>query len=611
MKNKKGKKKYVEFDPEKYKKKQNNKSCSKENKEEKNISLTNSQKNKKTFKNCLENLYFLFPNFSSDVIEDVYHENNDNFSKTKIMLKEMSELDMNENNENQINENDMYVEEEQHKEKKRSNKKKKLVDISDYSNFEVVANDELIGNDEEKEVNIFEEESGEEKNIPKNEIKNNENNDYNNLLSMKEKGVKEYFSVFDNNNSMENIMNTPTIKDEPKIDDYLFEQNISFLCQCFPQYSKEVIVKKICDLNFDMNSVVSNILNETYKNDTKEEEKLNYLKNEEIDEILSNYENMEEVDFDDDFIKSQKTIEDLIKAENRNKIINLKNEEDYDMDKKEIDNQGENEYFLNKNIDEIQDPKIRNDLKKLISIFSNEDENNIKNVYYSFLNYKTTFDYFDNKDGTKNIALKVLINEKNHNYKESKIRTCKPKKKNNNLSEIEKRRNNTLKNILENKPINWNFQQEKNNNAKDLIVIRNRLYQEAKNFFANKKINQGLLMLSKARRYQQEMEQIANNKGMRQFFNNNAYNNSKQIDLHGLHVEESKSIINAKIAALRNKAIEDNLKSIDFTIITGIGSHSKGGKSVLFYELVDWLKAKERIKVKGVQNEGVIYITIY
>ena len=169
-----------------------------------------------------------------------------------------------------------------------------------------------------------------------------------------------------------------------------------------------------------------------------------------------------------------------------------------------------------------------------------------------------------------------------------------------------------MKKILENKPINWNLHQEKNINEKDFIAVRNRLFKEAKNCYANKKYNKGQILMNKAKRYQQEIEQIARNKGINQFFNNNAYNNNiRQIDLHGLHIQESKLIINSKLKQLREKKIEDNSKNISLTIITGIGSHSKDGIPVLYKELLDWLNRKEKLKVDGRLNEGVIYVTIY
>ena len=608
-KNNKGKKKLIDLDE--YIKIQNNESCSKQsNKEkEKNISNNNSNNNKQklTFKNCLENLVFLFPNFSRDLIEDIYQENNENFSHTKDKLRELSELEM---NENKINENKMQIEEEPQKEKKK--KKKKYIDISEKTKFEIVDKNDPIDDDNEN-IHYMTDSEDEKENKKNNK---NENIDYNKLIALKEKSGKEYLSKFDEDNFNFNnniiINNNSLLKDEPMIDDYLFEQNINFLSDCFPLYKKEQIIQKICENNFDINGVVSNILNETYKNITKDGDNIKNLESKDIEEILTNFEKNEN-DIDDDFLEIQKAIEHSIKTENNNKKNNIYDKEDFDMNKKENEIEENEEFFLNKNIDDIETPQIKNDLKKLVSQFPLEDVYNIKLVYYSYMDYKSTFEHFDNKDGTKNLKLKTLLNSiSNKNYKEYN-NTIKKIKKNNKLkTDVEKRRYDTLKKILENKPINWKFEEDKNINEKDFITIRNRLYREAKNFFACGKYKEGQLLLSRAKRYQQEIEQIAKNRGIKQFFNNNSYNNnSKEIDLHGLTVEESKLIINKKIEQLREKKDELNSKSISLTIITGTGSHSQGNRPVLFPKLKEWLKKKNKIRVEGSQEEGALFVTIF
>ena len=608
-KNNKGKKKFIDLDE--YIKIQNNESCSKQsNKEkEKNISNNNSNNNKQklTFKNCLENLVFLFPNFSRDLIEDIYQENNENFSHTKDKLRELSELEM---NENKINENKMQIEEEPQKEKKK--KKKKYIDISEKTKFEIVDKNDPIDDDNEN-IHYMTDSEDEKENKKNNK---NENIDYNKLIALKEKSGKEYLSKFDEDNFNFNnniiINNNSLLKDEPMIDDYLFEQNINFLSDCFPLYKKEEIVQKICENNFDINGVISNILNETYKNITKDGDNIKNLESKDIEEILTNFEKNEN-DIDDDFLEIQKAIEHSIKTENNNKKNNIYDKEDFDLNKKENEIEENEEFFLNKNIDDIETPQIKNDLKKLVSQFPLEDVYNIKLVYYSYMDYKSTFEHFDNKDGTKNLKLKTLLNSiSNKNYKEYN-NTIKKIKKNNKLkTDVEKRRYDTLKKILENKPINWKFEEDKNINEKDFITIRNRLYREAKNFFACGKYKEGQLLLSRAKRYQQEIEQIAKNRGIKQFFNNNSYNNnSKEIDLHGLTVEESKLIINKKIEQLREKKDELNSKSISLTIITGTGSHSQGNRPVLFPKLKEWLKNKKKIRVEGSQEEGALFVTIF
>ena len=622
MKKKNKGKKYKDFDPDEYIKKQNNKSCSKLDKQENNDNSKNNQKQKISFKNPLEKLVFYFPNFSRDFVEDVYNENNQNYSRSKDALIKLSEE---ENDENKINDHEMQIEEEEHTHKKKSGKKKKYEDISEYSNFNVVASFEDIEDDDKKDIHyINDDEEEKEKNINnknneiKNEIRNNDNTEYNKLLSIKEKNGKEYSSVFNNDDFDNNIIiNTPNsnLRDEPMIDDYLFDQNIEFLCNCFPEYTREEIVKKICDLNFDINNVVSNILNEKYQRTPNDEDNKNFLEEDEIEAILANYEDNEEEMIDDDFIKFQKNIEDSIKIENINKKNNIYSNDDYDMKKNVNDDktQEKEEDFLSKKIDDIQTPQIRNDLKKLINNFPKEDEYTLKLFYLSSMDYKTTFDIFDKKDGTKNLELKMFMNNlKNKNNEPKSHKSNKPKKINQYISEDEKRRRNILKNILENKPINWNLEKEKNINEKDFVAIRNRLYKEAQNFRAAKKYSTGNLLLNKAKRYQQEIESIARNRGINTFFNNNRYNNnSKQIDLHGLTVPDSKYIVETKIEQLRKKKMEDNLKCISLTIITGRGSHSYDGKSALFHGLIYWLNDKYKIKADGRENEGVIIVHIY
>ena len=83
----KGKKKFVDFEPEEYLKKQNNISCSKQNKDDKNMNINTNKKQKLTFKNSVERLMFYFPNFSREIIEDVYYENDENFTLVRYFCQ--------------------------------------------------------------------------------------------------------------------------------------------------------------------------------------------------------------------------------------------------------------------------------------------------------------------------------------------------------------------------------------------------------------------------------------------------------------------------------------------------------------------------------------------
>ena len=319
----------------------------------------------------------------------------------------------------------------------------------------------------------------------------------------------------------------------------------------------------------------------------------NHINDTDIQQILKNFEKPENNEFYDEELMLQIALENSRENNNNNNNI----EED----------------FLDKKIEEIKNIKIKEDLNQLISEFPSIDEYYIKSTYCSCENdYQNTFKYLKSKDKTQNLAMKNFMNSLGSNKNE--IKNNNKSKKNININNQNKKYYSTLKNILENKPSNWNFQKEnKNININDYITIRNRLYREAKNCFSVKNFKTGQLLMNKAKRYSQEIEQIAKNQGLNKFFENNKYysKNSKEIDLHGLTVSQSKEIINKKIEILRKKKYEDNLKYINLTIITGTGSHSYGGKSVLYPELLPWLNNKNKLKVDGRLNEGIIYVTIY
>ena len=262
MKNKR-KRKFQDF--HEYTKNQNNNTFSKND-----IENDKETKNKKKyeFKSSLDKLIFLFPNFSSDLIKDVFEENDNNFSKTKEFLKKLSEDESNnkiEENQNIIKENqnnNNIIEKDKSLENNKDNYKKNNKDITHLAQFEIVYNNENIEEtnkkkDEDEKIIAID-------NQKNNDNFDNKNNDYNIPPYKKDKNKNEYYSIFneetnDNNN---NCINNYSTKDDIIIDDYLFEQNKDFLCECFQEYTREKIVSYICDLNFDIDAVVLTILNE-------------------------------------------------------------------------------------------------------------------------------------------------------------------------------------------------------------------------------------------------------------------------------------------------------------------------------------------------------------
>ena len=663
MKKKNKKKKFTDIDE--YNKEYNNNLSKKRNNDtfskydkDKDDNCNNNTKKKNDFKSSLDKLIFLFPNFSPDFVQEFYEENDSNYSRTKELLTKLSEEDEDnkdnkDNNENKDNKeikdnkdkdkeeknnnekniindddnNNIINEEENNNNNKKNNelKNKDNIDITHYAQFEVVDNEEFEKSiNENKEKQKEKEKEKEKKNEKaKEKGKENNNNYYDCLLNLKDKSINEYNSIFNEEttfNDKNNCNNNNPLKNEIVIDDYLFEQNINFLCESFPFFTREEIIAKICDSNFDIDKVVLDILN---PNIEQNEDDYANLEITDKDEILNNFvsfEDRKQTDFDIELFKDhlvQKEIEEMIKNDNLKKKNKYYDDSDYvikDNNKKEEEPE---EYFLNKPIDEIKTPSIKEDLKKLIKKFPLEEEFIIKLVYYQYMNYQLTYQYFCNSDDVKVGGLRQLLLDKTFSSPKGEV-----KKYNNNKNkktikkyrnEEEERQFEIFKNIIDKKPTNWKLDEYKNVNLNDYMAVRKRLIIEARNAYNNQNYKNGQILMAKAKRYKQEIDSLYKNQKYQQFLHNNdsRYRNSNEIDLHGLNLKESKYIIDKKIKALKEKKIDNNLKSISLTIITGTGSHSAGHQSVLYPNLIQWLKNRDKLSVDGKLNKGFIYVTIY
>ena len=90
--------------------------------------------------------------------------------------------------------------------------------------------------------------------------------------------------------------------------------------------------------------------------------------------------------------------------------------------------------------------------------------------------------------------------------------------------------------------------------------------------------------------------------------------NNITIDLHRCTLAQSLYIIEKKLQSLEDKQIDDNLKEITLTIITGIGNNSPGHKAVLKPKVTEWLriiKKNKKYKLISKSWEGFIFLTIY
>ena len=634
------KKKFRDLDlyDDEFTKKQNNNTCPKNCIED----IKESNKNKNNFKSSLDKLIFLFPNFSSDLIKEMYEDNEQNYSRTKDVLRQLSEEEfgfkeneVNNNNQNpenfnnqgnlineNINENNEINDDlkdiNKFNNEKSNIQKNKIQDITHLAKFEIAGDGEYLENIEEKK---------DIKNSNQNE--NETNKVYNYLLDIKDKNKNEYFSIFNEETNFNNNCNTNCpYREEVIVDDYLFDQNIQFLSEMFPNYTREKITQKLCDFNFDVDNLVVALLKEMNSNTPQSEDDFANLDLTDKDEILSNFlvfENGEQADFDFELFQEnlvQKEIEEIIKRD-----IKKQNNENNEDEKQYISSLKDNienrekepeEFFLNKKVDDIQTPKIKEDIKKLIKHFPLEEEFNIKLVYYQYMNYQMSYKYFSNKDDVKIVGLKSLLDSLNKKKSFSYSRGCEVKKYNKNKKPVnkfenteKKRQYELFKRIIDKKPVNWKLEEDKNYNLNDFMEVRKRLIIEARNSYSNQKFQNGNILMAKAKRYKQEIDKIYKNNKIQQFAQNNENRNNNEIDLHGLNVQESKYIIDAKIKSLKQKKIENNLKSISLNIITGRGSHSMGHIPVLFSNLIEWLRKKEKISPKGDLDKGIIFVTIF
>ena len=98
-----------------------------------------------------------------------------------------------------------------------------------------------------------------------------------------------------------------------------------------------------------------------------------------------------------------------------------------------------------------------------------------------------------------------------------------------------------------------------------------------------------------------------NNENVKEFIEKNK--NSLEIDLHGFRLEESKSIVEIKIKELQDKILDENLKKLKLTIITGRGNKSWKHQPILLPNITILLKKRREFTVKS--DQGVIYVTIY
>ena len=593
------------------------------------------------YKTPLEELEFLFPSFSSDLIEDIYISNQRNLTLTKKCLLEMQNDKENKNEDLFIDINKEYEIESYDNIKPFKNKKKKMEDITNLANFKYENNSD--------DINVKENKIENDNNINDNENEKKDIFEENNANIKDDKKEKfEYISIFESDNNNNNDMNnniTP-MNDDIIIEDYvMFDYYINTLKDIFPSFTREEITQRICDNDFDIDKTVL-----SFFENIPENTKLTDFDNFQIsntDEILSNFSTFNQYNENNIDIEAmidnnvQKEIEENIKNKSKpNKIFKNYEKEcplftDDNKNKNNVENNfkenEEEEYFLDKPIKDIKTKGIREALKKLSKSFPLEEEFTIKWVYYQYMDYNSSYQHLSKKNGNKSSGLKNLINssnDKNVFYYDNSI---KPKsiykeiddeeeeEEENNANPEEIRNFEIISKIISQNPEKWKLDENMENlNINEYQNIRKRLIYQALKSYSSKKYQDAHAIMARAKRYKQEINKIKEKKKVYIFMKNNKehalgnlYNkNEHYIDLHGLSLEESKMIINKIFKTLSNKKEKDNIKNMTLVIIVGVGKHSKNNKPILLPGLISWLEIKNNYRFKVDNSNGIIRISL-
>ena len=599
------------------------------------------------YKTPLEELQTLFPDFPSDLIEDIYISNQRSFNKTKNSLLEMKKEKPIEKDYLFIDINKEYQIENYENIKPFKNKNKNVEDITDLANFKYENyNDGCFETSKEKqEKSIDKNENNEciKENNYEEKKENEEYNNNNNINSKDEKKEKnEYTSVFESELQKEDYITPIIFGDEITIDDSMFDYYINIFKEIFPNYSRETITQRICDNDFDIDKTVLSFFDKGIEKNATLKDLENYkISNEE--EILCNFSTFNSFNENNINIEAmidnnvQKEIEKKIKNKKKNNQIFQNYEKecpsfiDKENDIKSNENnkkeKNEEEYFLDKPINEIKTKEIKNVLKRLSKAFPFEDEFTIKWIYMQFMDYNASYQYLSNKNGNKSKGLKNLINsmnDKNVCYFDdsppvSKYKEIEEEEEENKANEEEKRNYELLSKILSQNPEKWKLEDSMDKiNIKEYQNIRKKLILQAHIAYASRKYQDAQVIMAKARRYKQEINKIMEKKKINLFMKNNKehaignlYNkNEHVIDLHGLSLEESKMIIKKKFNTLpKQKELED-IDKIILVIITGVGKHSKNYKPVLLPGLISWIENKSNYRFKVDENNGIIRVIL-
>ena len=277
------------------------------------------------YKTPLEELQTLFPDFPSDLIEDIYISNQRSFNKTKNSLLEMKKEKPIEKDYLFIDINKEYQIENYENIKPFKNKNKNVEDITDLANFKYENyNDGCFETSKKNQEKIIDKNENNEciKENNFEEKKENEEYNNNNINSKDEKKEKnEYTSVFESELQKEDYISPIMFGDEITIDDSMFDYYINIFQEIFPNYSRETITQRICDNDFDIDKTVLSFFDKGIEKNATLKDLENYkISNEE--EILCNFSTFNS--FNENNINIEAMINNNVQKEIEQKIKNKK-----------------------------------------------------------------------------------------------------------------------------------------------------------------------------------------------------------------------------------------------------------------------------------------------
>lgn len=444
------------------------------------------------------------------------------------------------------------------------------------------------------------------------------------------------------NNNIDEINNDIgeiSISNNNILDQHLIESYIHILDETFPDLDRKDIATKICQYNFDIDKVVLFYFNNIDLTNSE------YSQYENM--VISNIESLsnsfaQEFKHNDNISIeqiSQNNVQNHIEKELKKKSVldqvntTNYNEKDYPFVSEEIKKKYydsfkvSSEYFLDKQIQEIQTVQIKKDLIKLCQAFPFEDEFVIKWVYYQFMDYPDAISFLEKRHFNHSAHLKNLI--ENSNKKSNDKQSITDYEYYNYDDDDNKKTNTFLQNdpleheenemkimeILCKKPINWYIYKSQDEciNINEYQSIRRQLIKQANIAWQAGRGRDAKAIMAKARRYKAIIDEMILKRKVKTFTKNNrqyAIDNmySKKeitIDLHGLSFDEAIIILKHKLFD------EESEMSLNrkLVIITGKGNNSVDNQPVLFPKISKWLKDRNGIKSTPDYNKGII--TIY